>query len=144
MNLKAALAFMLLVPLIAHAKRYSVTSLFMGWMARQAFRCAADYNATALDCVNERLLVDHANLLVAGGYAELGYNRVHVDDCAVARARDPVTHVFPWIQPGFHRAPSGLAGLPHKSMLLGSVWGCTLQRAIPLARTTLAHAGSRM
>lgn len=92
----------------AAAARYNVTSPFMGWMAWQAFRCADDCNATSLDCVNERLLVDHANLLVSGGFAALGYNRVHVDDCAVARARDPVSNVLP-LDPV--RFPSGLSGV---------------------------------
>lgn len=108
--MRAALWVSVAIELLVSCRglRYNATAPFMGWMAWQAFRCASDCNASTLDCVNERLLVDHANLLVDGGYAAMGYSRVHIDDCAVARARTAVSNELP-LDPV--RFPSGLAGL---------------------------------
>jgi alpha-N-acetylgalactosaminidase len=80
----------------------------MGWMAWDQFRCAVDCNATDLNCVNLRLFTDQARLLAEGGFLAAGYNRVHFDDCAVARERDNATGILP-LDP--IRFPGGLAAL---------------------------------
>ena len=80
----------------------------MGWLAWQQFRCITNCSATDVTCVNERLFRDHAALLASDGWLALGYDRVHIDDCAVAAARDAVTHELPLDATRF---PSGLAAL---------------------------------
>ena len=87
----------------------------MAWTTWLQYQCAAPphFNCSAVDevCINERLIAGAAKTLAAEGYLAAGWSRVVIDDCAVAHARDPVTHVLP-LDP--LRFPSGLAGLAAK------------------------------
>eukprot|EP00397_Hematodinium_sp_SG-2012_P042351 GEMP01046828.1.p1 GENE.GEMP01046828.1~~GEMP01046828.1.p1 ORF type:complete len:420 (+),score=103.82 GEMP01046828.1:38-1261(+) len=53
----------------------------MGWMSWAQFYCRTDCDAHPHGCINEALYKDHADMLVDKGYAAVGYNSVHIDDC---------------------------------------------------------------
>jgi hypothetical protein len=96
----------------ALARRAPLLAPPMTWITWLQYQCAAppSFNCTAADdvCINERLLAGAAQTLAAEGYLAAGWDRVLLDDCGVAHARDPVTHALP-LDP--LRFPSGLAGL---------------------------------
>ena len=62
------------------------------WMSWQTFRCGTNCTAFPADCISERLYRETADALEATGLLAAGYNTVHLDDCIVAKARDPVTN----------------------------------------------------
>eukprot|EP00729_Bicosta_minor_P020646 gene20645-35323_t len=54
----------------------------MGWISWQRYNCAKGCkNATADDCLNEKLIRDTADAMVSLGYKEAGYEYVCIDDC---------------------------------------------------------------
>jgi hypothetical protein len=61
-------------------------------MSWQTFRCGTNCTAFPADCISERLYRETADALEATGLLAAGYNTVHLDDCIVAKARDPVTN----------------------------------------------------
>jgi hypothetical protein len=61
-------------------------------MSWERFRCQTDCEHHPDECINERLFMEMADALVAGGYAARGYTRLHIDDCwSVLSGRDAVT-----------------------------------------------------
>lgn len=105
------LTLLLCAPLYP-SRRVLLRSPPMAWTSWLQYQCAAPphFNCSASDeiCINERLIAGAAKTLAAEGYLAAGWNRVVIDDCAVAHVRDPVTHALP-LDP--LRFPSGLAGL---------------------------------
>ena len=53
----------------------------MGWMSWEVFRCEVNCTAKPEACVNEALYRAQGDALVAGGYAAVGYDTIHIDDC---------------------------------------------------------------
>ena len=64
----------------------------MGWMSWQQFRCGTNCSAYPADCISERLYKETADALKSTGLLAAGYNTVHLDDCIVAKQRDPSTN----------------------------------------------------
>ncbi|KIH51750.1 alpha-galactosidase [Ancylostoma duodenale] len=60
----------------------------MGWMSWTQFRCQVNCAKYPDDCINEKLYQTMADRLVSDGYLDAGYNRIHVDDCWMAKSRD--------------------------------------------------------
>lgn len=60
----------------------------MGWMSWATFYCEINCKAHPDHCINEKLYRDMADRLVEDGFLAVGYNRVHIDDCWMERARD--------------------------------------------------------
>ncbi|EPB71336.1 hypothetical protein ANCCEY_09554 [Ancylostoma ceylanicum] len=60
----------------------------MGWMSWTQFRCEVNCAKYPNDCINEKLYQTMADRLVSDGYLDAGYNRIHVDDCWMAKSRD--------------------------------------------------------
>jgi len=59
----------------------------MGWLAWQRFRCTIDCDNFPDECVNEKLFMTTADLLVNEGYDKVGYNYVIIDDCWMTHNR---------------------------------------------------------
>ncbi|CAG0888630.1 unnamed protein product [Cyprideis torosa] len=79
----------------------------MGWLSWQRFRCNTDCQNDPEHCISEHLFKTMADLLVSEGYAAAGYNYISIDDCWLAKERDP----FGRLQPDPIRFPSGIKAL---------------------------------
>ncbi|KAI6212341.1 Alpha-galactosidase [Aphelenchoides besseyi] len=79
----------------------------MGWMSWTRFFCQIDCATHPNTCINEQLYKQHADRLVSDGYAAVGYDTIHVDDCWSERRRDAWNRLVAdrW------RFPSGMWGL---------------------------------
>eukprot|EP01102_Stenamoeba_stenopodia_P004982 TRINITY_DN15485_c0_g1_i1.p1 TRINITY_DN15485_c0_g1~~TRINITY_DN15485_c0_g1_i1.p1 ORF type:complete len:449 (+),score=58.88 TRINITY_DN15485_c0_g1_i1:71-1348(+) len=80
----------------------------MGWLSWERFRCNVDCVSYPDSCISEQLYMDMADELVEGGYADLGYVFVNVDDCWAEMERDNVTQQM---VPNRQRFPNGIEGL---------------------------------
>ena len=80
----------------------------MGWMDWTIVKCNVDCEHHPHLCVNQQLYREAIDLLVSEGYYELGYNTVNIDDCWLARRRDPKTHQ---LLPNNTRFPNGIPSL---------------------------------
>ncbi|XP_076085457.1 alpha-galactosidase A-like isoform X2 [Mytilus galloprovincialis] len=60
----------------------------MGWRNWERFRCEVDCKTYPNDCIGERLFMDMADAMVAGGFKDAGYDYVLLDDCWPAPHRD--------------------------------------------------------
>jgi len=80
----------------------------MGWLSWERFRCNVDCDSYPDSCISEQLYMDMADELVEGGYADLGYVFVNVDDCWAEKERDNVTNQMVADR---QRFPSGIDGL---------------------------------
>ncbi|KAF2355717.1 Glycoside hydrolase family 27 [Trinorchestia longiramus] len=79
----------------------------MGWLAWERFRCNTDCTNDPYNCISETLFMQMADIMVAEGYLEAGYNMVSLDDCWLDRDRDSLGR----LQPDFTRFPSGIPAL---------------------------------
>ncbi|MGZ0153029.1 NPCBM/NEW2 domain-containing protein [Kribbella sp. WER1] len=70
----------------------------MGWNSWNTFNCN----------INEQLIRDAADSLVASGMAAAGYQYVNIDDCWAEKDRDPATGRY---VPSHDRFPSGIKAL---------------------------------
>ena len=61
-------------------------------MSWQQFRCGTNCTAFPDDCISEHLYKSTMDALISTGLLAAGYDTVHLDDCIVARARDPATN----------------------------------------------------
>ena len=52
-----------------------------GWMAWERFRCIVDCDADPENCVSEKLIKQHSDILAQPEWAQAGYDRVNLDDC---------------------------------------------------------------
>ncbi|KAI1284675.1 glycoside hydrolase family 27 protein [Xylaria sp. FL0933] len=79
----------------------------LGWNSWNAYHCD----------INESLILDAANAMVAGGFKDAGYNYVNIDDCwSVKDGRDNETQQ---IIPDPTRFPNGISGVADKIHALG-------------------------
>jgi hypothetical protein len=53
----------------------------MGWLSWERFGCQTNCSQYPDTCISETLYLTQANLLVAGGYRDAGYQYVNIDDC---------------------------------------------------------------
>ncbi|XP_063979811.1 alpha-N-acetylgalactosaminidase [Diachasmimorpha longicaudata] len=79
----------------------------MGWLAWERFRCNTDCKNDPDNCISDELFRTMADLLVAEGYADLGYNYVNIDDCWSEKHRGFNNDLIPDRQ----RFPYGLKDL---------------------------------
>jgi len=63
----------------------------MGWLSWERFRCNTDCTNDPDNCISEKLFMKMADLMVSEGYKDAGYEYVNIDDCWLARERDPKT-----------------------------------------------------
>ena len=82
----------------------------MGWMSWERFRCGVRHSEAETAAISADLYLNQADKLVKHGLVELGYARVHVDDCWQASERDGAGH----LQANATRVPEGIAGLAAK------------------------------
>ena len=83
----------------------------MGFMSWERFRCQIDCkNNFPNECINENLYKSIADVMYDGGYVDVGYNRIHIDDCWTNKlqGRDPTTGEL-IADP--ERFPSGISAL---------------------------------
>lgn len=79
----------------------------LGWVSWMRYRCTVSCNdSTSADCLNEKLVRDVADAMVAGGYKDAGYEYVNLDDCWQAPRR-----VNGHVVADPHRFPSGMKAL---------------------------------
>merc|ERR1712110_1401294 len=52
----------------------------MGWLSWERFRCNTDCDNDPEFCIGENLFKQMADMLVTGGYKEVGYDTVIIDD----------------------------------------------------------------
>ncbi|CAD5224396.1 unnamed protein product [Bursaphelenchus okinawaensis] len=79
----------------------------MGWMSWSWFKCETDCARHPSNCINEELYFQHADRLVSDGYAAVGYNTIHIDDCWTERSRDWQNRLVA----DRYRFPRGIQGL---------------------------------
>ena len=53
----------------------------MGWLSWERFRCNTDCDHDPEFCIGENLFRQMADMMVTGGYREVGYDTVIIDDC---------------------------------------------------------------
>ena len=53
----------------------------MGWLSWERFRCNTDCDNDPEFCIGENLFKQMADMLVTGGYRDVGYDTVIIDDC---------------------------------------------------------------
>lgn len=80
----------------------------MGWMSWARFTCQVDCSIYPQDCIDEKLFRDMADELVAGGYLDVGYEYLNIDDCWPEMTRDPKTNM---LVANITRFPSGIPAL---------------------------------
>ncbi|XP_046375044.2 alpha-N-acetylgalactosaminidase-like isoform X1 [Haliotis rufescens] len=79
----------------------------MGFLSWERFRCNLDCKNDPENCVSEHLYKSIADVIVAEGYRDLGYEYVNIDDCWPAKTRDAAGR----LQPDPNRFPSGMHNL---------------------------------
>ncbi|WKY13792.1 hypothetical protein Q1695_004546 [Nippostrongylus brasiliensis] len=79
----------------------------MGWMAWAAFGCRIDCESEPERCIRQELFMEMADKLVEDGYLDVGYNRIHIDDCWMARSRNSAGE----LEADPDRFPSGMKNL---------------------------------
>jgi alpha-N-acetylgalactosaminidase len=53
----------------------------MGWMTWERFRCEVDCAADPNNCINEKLIQQHVDVLAQPEWRTAGYKYVNIDDC---------------------------------------------------------------
>ncbi|KAK7097248.1 alpha-N-acetylgalactosaminidase-like isoform X2 [Littorina saxatilis] len=79
----------------------------MGWLDWERFRCNVDCVNDPDNCISEKLFMQMADIIVAEGYKDVGYEYVCIDDCWLAESRDE--HGRLMADP--ERFPSGIKAL---------------------------------
>ena len=91
----------------------------MGWLSWERFRCNTDCAGDPEFCIGENLFRDMADMMVAGGYLDVGYNTVIVDDCWLDHKRSAEGR----LQPDPERFPNGIPALANYIHKLGLKFG---------------------
>lgn len=91
----------------------------MGWLSWERFRCNTDCDHDPEFCIGENLFKQMADMLVTGGYKDLGYDTVIIDDCWLDHKRSPEGK----LQPDPKRFPSGIPALADYIHKLGLKFG---------------------
>lgn len=60
----------------------------MGWLSWERFRCNTDCDNDPNNCISEKLFMEMADQMVAGGFRDVGYEFINIDDCWLAKERD--------------------------------------------------------
>ncbi|XP_061301899.1 alpha-galactosidase A [Pezoporus flaviventris] len=79
----------------------------MGWLHWERFLCGTDCGTDPHRCVSERLFVEMADVMVAEGWRDAGYEFICIDDCWMAPTRDEHGR----LQADPKRFPSGIRKL---------------------------------
>ncbi|XP_071950632.1 alpha-N-acetylgalactosaminidase-like [Antedon mediterranea] len=79
----------------------------MGWLSWGTFRCKIDCVNDPKNCLREELFKEMADILIADGYYDVGYEYVNIDDCWMSRKRDQHQRLFPDPE----RFPNGMQGI---------------------------------
>lgn len=91
----------------------------MGWMSWERFRCNTDCEGDPEFCIGENLYKQMADMLVVGGYKDVGYNTVIIDDCWLDHKRSEEGK----LQPDPKRFPGGIEGVSDYVHKLGLKFG---------------------
>jgi len=91
----------------------------MGWMSWERFRCNTDCKNDPENCIGERLFRAMGDMLVLGGYQDVGYDTIIIDDCwlDLHRTADGA------LQPNHDNFPSGVAAMGDYLHKLGLNFG---------------------
>ncbi|CAD5232455.1 unnamed protein product [Bursaphelenchus xylophilus] len=87
----------------------------MGWMSWTRFFCETNCAHNPFSCINEYLYKSQADRLALDGYKDVGYDRVHIDDCWAELKRDENGKMVA----DKSRFPSGMNGLANYVHKLG-------------------------
>ncbi|KAM5152460.1 alpha-N-acetylgalactosaminidase-like [Mantella aurantiaca] len=79
----------------------------MGWMTWERYRCNIDCKTDPENCISEHLIKSIADKMADGGWRELGYVYISIDDCWSLKSRDSKGR----LQPDPERFPSGIKAL---------------------------------
>ncbi|XP_063286361.1 alpha-N-acetylgalactosaminidase [Pelobates fuscus] len=79
----------------------------MGWMTWERYRCNIDCKNDPDNCISENLIKAMADKMANGGWRELGYVYLSIDDCWAKKQRDPNGR----LEPDPDRFPSGIKAL---------------------------------
>mmetsp|Transcript_27691 Transcript_27691/g.75483 ORF Transcript_27691/g.75483 Transcript_27691/m.75483 type:complete len:175 (+) Transcript_27691:207-731(+) len=86
----------------------------MGWMSWGRFICLVDCSLYPNDCIiSKRLLMEMVDELVNGGWYNVWYEYVDIDDCWQDRERDPETGLLSANATRFPNAIAALANYVH-------------------------------
>merc|ERR1712142_246872 len=91
----------------------------MGWLSWERFRCNTDCENDPEFCIGENLFRQMADMIVTGGYKDVGYDTVIIDDCWLDTKRSPEGK----LQPDTKRFPSGIPALADYIHKLGLKFG---------------------
>merc|ERR1711936_1059471 len=91
----------------------------MGWLSWERFRCNTDCEEDPEFCIGEKLFKDIADMMVVGGYLDVGYDTIIIDDCWLDHKRSPEGK----LQPDPERFPSGIPSLSNYFRKLGLKFG---------------------
>ena len=53
----------------------------MGWLSWVTFKCNTHCNKNMDNCISETLFKQMADKMASGGYKEVGYDTIIMDDC---------------------------------------------------------------
>ncbi|CAH2306927.1 alpha-N-acetylgalactosaminidase-like isoform X1 [Pelobates cultripes] len=79
----------------------------MGWMTWERYRCNIDCKNDPDNCISENLIKAMADKMANGGWRELGYVYLSIDDCWAKKQRDSNGK----LEPDPDRFPSGIKAL---------------------------------
>ncbi|XP_077298228.1 alpha-N-acetylgalactosaminidase-like [Arctopsyche grandis] len=79
----------------------------MGWMSWGRYRCNTDCDNYPTECISEDLFKAVADEFISGGYADVGYEYIIIDDCWMENERDYLGKLMP----DYRRFPSGIENL---------------------------------
>lgn len=79
----------------------------MGWMSWTRFYCETDCQKYPFSCIDEYLYKSQADRMAYDGYLDVGYDRIHIDDCWSEKKRDPQQRLVA----DHVRFPSGMKAL---------------------------------
>ncbi|XP_044581180.1 alpha-N-acetylgalactosaminidase [Cotesia glomerata] len=91
----------------------------MGWLAWERFRCNTDCENDPDNCISDQLFRTMADLVVAEGYANVGYEYINIDDCWMEKNRASNGNVVP----DRKRFPYGLKSLSDYIHMKGLKFG---------------------
>jgi hypothetical protein len=94
----------------------------MGWMSWEIFRCETDCANHPDTCISENLYKAQTDALAEGGYVDVGYTGIHMDDCWENKTPKRNTTTGR-LYPNPDRFPSGLKALGDYMHSKGATFG---------------------
>uniref|UniRef100_A0AC35THE1 Alpha-galactosidase n=1 Tax=Rhabditophanes sp. KR3021 TaxID=114890 RepID=A0AC35THE1_9BILA len=123
MSLKSVICLLFIVHLSYQLENGLVRLPPMGWMSWTKFYCELDCERHPFGCINQDLYMSMADAMVKHGYADVGYEYIHIDDCWMERQRNSDGKLVADLK----RFPSGIPALADyvsfiKNLYVNHLW----------------------